>query len=116
ALTQPALVTRIEWPSQINMLAVTDAVPAEQTPLQPVNRAATDLAYVIYTSGSTGMPKGVVIDHRGAVNTLLDINRRYAVGPADRVLAISSLSFDVSVYDFSGTLAAGVAVVLLDPQ
>ncbi len=116
ALTQPALVTRIEWPSQINVLAVTDAVPAEQTPLQPVSRAATDLAYVIYTSGSTGMPKGVVIDHRGAVNTLLDINRRYAVGPADRVLAISSLSFDLSVYDFFGTLAAGAAVVLLDSQ
>ncbi|EGH19373.1 non-ribosomal peptide synthetase, partial [Pseudomonas savastanoi pv. glycinea str. race 4] len=35
---------------------------------------------MIYTSGSTGMPKGVVIDHRGAVNTLLDINRRFAVG------------------------------------
>ncbi|WP_323158432.1 non-ribosomal peptide synthetase [Pseudomonas viridiflava] len=116
ALTQPALVTRIEWPSQINVLAVTDAFPAEQTSLQPVSRAATDLAYVIYTSGSTGMPKGVVIDHRGAVNTLLDINRRYAVGPADRVLAISSLSFDLSVYDFFGTLAAGAAVVLLDPQ
>ncbi|WP_122735680.1 amino acid adenylation domain-containing protein, partial [Pseudomonas viridiflava] len=116
ALTQPALVTRIEWPSQIKVLAVTDAFPAEQTSLQPVSRAATDLAYVIYTSGSTGMPKGVVIDHRGAVNTLLDINRRYAVGPADRVLAISSLSFDLSVYDFFGTLAAGAEVVLLDSQ
>ncbi|KPX24577.1 Amino acid adenylation, partial [Pseudomonas amygdali pv. eriobotryae] len=68
------------------------------------------------TSGSTGMPKGVVIDHRGAVNTLLDINRRFAVGAADRVLAVSSLSFDLSVYDFFGTLAAGAAVVLLEPQ
>ncbi|EGH34180.1 amino acid adenylation, partial [Pseudomonas syringae pv. japonica str. M301072] len=61
-------------------------------------------------------PKGVVIDHRGAVNTLLDINRRFAVGAADRVLAVSSLSFDLSVYDFFGTLAAGAAVVLLEPQ
>ncbi|WP_019740318.1 AMP-binding protein, partial [Pseudomonas savastanoi] len=69
-----------------------------------------------YTSGSTGMPKGVVIDHRGAVNTLLDINRRFAVGARDRVLAISSLSFDLSVYDFFGMLAAGAAVVLLEPQ
>ncbi|NWE73878.1 AMP-binding protein, partial [Pseudomonas gingeri] len=67
-----------------------------------------------YTSGSTGVPKGVVIDHAGAVNTLLDINRRFAVGPRDRVLAVSSLSFDLSVYDFFGTLAAGAAVVLLD--
>ncbi|MEE5040609.1 amino acid adenylation domain-containing protein [Pseudomonas alliivorans] len=116
ALTQPAMVTRIEWPSRINVLAVTDEVATDRTPLQPVNRAPTDLAYVIYTSGSTGMPKGVVIDHCGAVNTLLDINRRFAVGPADRVLAISSLSFDLSVYDVFGTLAAGAAVVVLDPQ
>ncbi|MEE4678039.1 amino acid adenylation domain-containing protein [Pseudomonas alliivorans] len=116
ALTQPAMVTRIEWPSRIDVLAVTDEVVTDRTPLQRVNRAPTDLAYVIYTSGSTGMPKGVVIDHCGAVNTLLDINRRFAVSPADRVLAISSLSFDLSVYDFFGTLAAGAAVVVLDPQ
>jgi SagB-type dehydrogenase family enzyme len=50
------------------------------------------------------------------VNTLLDINERFAVGPSDRVLAISSLSFDLSVYDFFGTLAAGAAVVLLSPD
>ncbi|HVR95699.1 MAG TPA: non-ribosomal peptide synthase/polyketide synthase [Thermoanaerobaculia bacterium] len=70
------------------------------------------LAYVIFTSGSTGRPKGVVIDHQGAVNTLLDINDRFAVGPADRVLALSSLSFDLSVYDIFGLLAAGGAVVI----
>ncbi|HEV7518165.1 MAG TPA: amino acid adenylation domain-containing protein, partial [Thermoanaerobaculia bacterium] len=73
-----------------------------------------DVAYIIYTSGSTGRPKGVVIDHRGAVNTLLDINRRFGVGPGDRVLALSSLSFDLSVYDIFGLLAAGGAVVLLE--
>ncbi|MDI9634915.1 AMP-binding protein [Geitlerinema splendidum] len=38
-----------------------------------------NLAYVIYTSGSTGKPKGVAIAHRGAVNTLLDINQRFSV-------------------------------------
>ncbi|MGF1539546.1 MAG: beta-ketoacyl synthase N-terminal-like domain-containing protein, partial [Pleurocapsa sp.] len=45
-----------------------------------------DLAYVIYTSGSTGTPKGVAIDHRGAVNTILDLNRRFEVSQGDRVL------------------------------
>ncbi len=69
-------------------------------------------AYVIYTSGSTGIPKGVVIEHRGAVNTVLDINRRFHVGRGDRVPAVSSLNFDLSVYDVFGTLAAGATLVL----
>ncbi|MEG4440643.1 amino acid adenylation domain-containing protein [Microcoleus sp. AT9_B5] len=71
-----------------------------------------NLAYVIYTSGSTGQPKGVAIEHRGAVNTLLDINQRFEVEAGDRVLAVSSLSFDLSVYDIFGLLAAGGTVVI----
>ncbi|MGZ4033158.1 MAG: amino acid adenylation domain-containing protein, partial [Tumebacillaceae bacterium] len=71
-----------------------------------------DLAYVIFTSGSTGTPKGVMIDHRGAVNTLLDINERFAVTAADRVLMLSNLNFDLSVYDVFGTLAAGGVIVI----
>ena len=78
----------------------------------PSEVTARHLAYVIYTSGSTGEPKGVMIDHRGAVNTLLDVNARFSVGPGDRVFAVSSLSFDLSVYDVFGTLAAGAALVL----
>ncbi|MEG4941561.1 amino acid adenylation domain-containing protein [Microcoleus sp. F4-D5] len=71
-----------------------------------------NLAYVIYTSGSTGQPKGVAIEHRGAVNTLLDINQRFEVKAVDRVLAVSSLSFDLSVYDIFGLFAAGGTVVI----
>ncbi|MEG4344556.1 amino acid adenylation domain-containing protein [Microcoleus sp. A003_D6] len=71
-----------------------------------------NLAYVIYTSGSTGQPKGVAIEHRGAVNTFLDINQRFEVEAGDRVLAVSSLSFDLSVYDIFGLLAAGGTVVI----
>ncbi|MFJ6808480.1 amino acid adenylation domain-containing protein [Streptomyces anulatus] len=77
-------------------------------------RTPGDLAYVIHTSGSTGDPKGVVIDHAGAVNTIVAVNRRFSVGPADRVLAVSALHFDLGVYDLFGTWAAGAAVVLPD--
>ncbi|PMB22055.1 non-ribosomal peptide synthetase [Fischerella thermalis CCMEE 5198] len=73
---------------------------------------STDLAYVIYTSGSTGTPKGVMIDHQGAVNTILDINQRFGVTENDRVLAVSSLSFDLSVYDIFGILAAGGTIII----
>jgi amino acid adenylation domain-containing protein len=77
---------------------------------------SADFAYVIYTSGSTGRPKGVMIDHRGAANTIIDVNRRFNVAAGDRVLALSSLSFDLSVYDIFGTLAAGAAIVIPEPS
>ncbi len=71
-----------------------------------------DIAYVIYTSGSTGNPKGVIINHRGAVNTILDVNDRFNVTENDCCFAISSYSFDLSVYDIFGLLAAGGSIVL----
>ncbi|MDQ3257401.1 MAG: amino acid adenylation domain-containing protein, partial [Acidobacteriota bacterium] len=75
-----------------------------------------NLAYVIYTSGSTGRPKGAMLNHRGRVNNFCDFNRRFSVGAGDRLLALSSLSFDMSAYDVCGTLAAGATVVLPEPS
>jgi amino acid adenylation domain-containing protein len=77
---------------------------------------AENLAYVIYTSGSTGRPKGIALAHTGVVNNLLDLNRSFDVGPSDRILAISSLGFDMCVYEVLGTLAAGGAIVMPDPE
>jgi amino acid adenylation domain-containing protein len=74
------------------------------------------LAYLIYTSGSTGLPKGVRCHHQGAMNTIEDLNSEFSVGPTDRVLALSSLSFDLSVYDIFGMFAAGAAVVIPSPD
>jgi amino acid adenylation domain-containing protein len=71
-----------------------------------------DLAYVIYTSGSTGRPKGVMVEHRAALNTVLDISARIALSAKDRVFAVSSLSFDLSVWDIFGTLGAGACLVI----
>ncbi|KAM3115390.1 amino acid adenylation domain-containing protein [Phormidesmis sp. 146-33] len=97
--------------SHLQVWDVEDADWTDEPLLEPVQQP-TDLAYVIYTSGSTGLPKGVMIDHQGAVNTILDINQRFLVGSQDRVFALSSLSFDLSVYDIFGTLAAGGTIVL----
>jgi myxalamid-type polyketide synthase MxaD len=113
-LTQPGVDATVEWPERVDRICVTDAEPAPAACLAPSQRP-DDLAYVIYTSGSTGLPKGVMIEHRSAVNTILDLNTRFAVGPGDRVLALSSLTFDLSVYDVFGALAAGAAIVLPEP-
>ncbi len=72
----------------------------------------SNLAYVIFTSGSTGRPKCIALDHRGRVNNFHDFNQRFAIGPGDRLLALSSLSFDMTAYDIFGTLMAGGAIVL----
>ncbi len=116
-LVTPAQAGSLSLPEDVEAVPVDDTTCAGTGPeLRPPARAATDLAYVIYTSGSTGTPKGVMIDHRGAVNTLLDICDRFGIGERDRVLAISSLSFDLSVFDIFGALAAGAAVVTVDPE
>ncbi|MFI0480794.1 amino acid adenylation domain-containing protein [Actinomadura sp. 9N215] len=76
--------------------------------------AATErsLAYLIYTSGSTGTPKGVMNVHGGIAGSMRGMNGLYDLTPDDRMLAISSLSFDMSVYEIFGTLAAGATVVV----
>ncbi|EOX1576556.1 amino acid adenylation domain-containing protein [Vibrio cholerae] len=91
-------------------------IPALMTEAQahfiPVANQPTDLAYVIFTSGSTGQPKGVMMEHGAVVNTLLDINQRIALDHRDRVLAISSLNFDLSVFDIFSTLSCGARLVI----
>ena len=90
---------------------VAPGVPA----LDPV-QSPDDLAYVIYTSGSTGRPKGVMVPHRGAANTIADINDRFALTADDRAIALSALNFDLSVYDNFGPLSRGAALVMPEPR
>ena len=86
---QEEILERNEWLKSWNCLVV-EGQKAENV-VRPVENLQNDLAYVIYTSGSTGMPKGVMITHQGAANTIQDVNRRYRVDENDQVLAISNL-------------------------
>lgn len=72
------------------------------------------VAYVIYTSGSTGKPKGVIVRHRAAINTIDWVNQTFGIGSSDRLLFVTSLSFDLSVYDIFGVLGAGGCLRLAD--
>ncbi|MFH0245766.1 amino acid adenylation domain-containing protein [Streptomyces sp. HK10] len=109
-----------DWPEGVRPVEVDldtdpgDAPGADGTPPEQVQTPA-DPAYVIFTSGSTGEPKGVVLSHRAALNTLVDVNERFGVGEEDAVLGLSSLSFDLSVYDIFGVLGAGGRLILPRP-
>ncbi|OPH47994.1 hypothetical protein BC351_39080 [Paenibacillus ferrarius] len=76
------------------------------------NKNSSDLAYIIFTSGSTGTPKGVMIEHHSVVNLIQWVNSTFHVTENDVVLSVTSLTFDLSVYDIFGILAAGGKVVL----
>jgi amino acid adenylation domain-containing protein len=73
-----------------------------------------NLAYIVYTSGSTGQPKGILVEHRGATNFVEWLGREFPLEPMDRVLQITSLGFDVSMYELLWPLGAGATVVLAD--
>lgn len=116
------------WPAERQLLVREQAQPAqhidEQRLLtlaqgQPVNAVerhvdAQQCCYLMYTSGSTGIPKGVPVRHGGVAHDLLFLIRRLALGEGDRVLQLTSFSFDPAVRDQFATLASGAAAILPD--
>ncbi|MFT4301572.1 MAG: AMP-binding protein [Desulfovibrio sp.] len=73
----------------------------------------SDPAYVMLTSGTTGTPKAVIVSHQNLLNLVVYTNERFALKPEDRIMGVTSLHHDLSVYDVFGTLAAGAALVIL---
>lgn len=73
---------------------------------------SSDVAYMIYTSGSTGRPKGVMVEHRNVANFFRGMDDRIRHDPPGVWLAVTSLSFDISVLELFYTLARGFKLVL----
>ncbi|WP_051753439.1 non-ribosomal peptide synthetase, partial [Streptosporangium amethystogenes] len=69
-------------------------------------------AYVIYTSGSTGRPKGVVVEHRSLVNFLVAMQERFALGEDDRLVAVTTVGFDIAGLELYLPLLNGARLVL----
>ncbi|WP_084495105.1 amino acid adenylation domain-containing protein [Nocardia shimofusensis] len=88
----------------------------DDAPLTDADRTAAlrpdNVAYVLFTSGSTGRPKGVAVAHRAVLNQLSWIIGTYALSPEDTVLYKTPATFDVSVWELFGTLAAGARMVI----
>lgn len=86
---------------------------ARQDPSNAVSGAGPDnLAYVIYTSGSTGRPKGVMVRHRNVVNFFRGMDDVVEHDPPGTWVAVTSISFDISVLELFYTLSRGFRVVL----
>ncbi|MEQ5869269.1 LLM class flavin-dependent oxidoreductase [Sagittula sp. NFXS13] len=110
-VTQAAMEQAL--PRHAAQVLVLDAEPrlAEMADTDPVPLSGPEhLAYMIYTSGSTGKPKGVMVEHRNAVNFYVGMDQHI---PTPGVwLAVTSLSFDISVLELFWTTARGLTVVL----
>jgi amino acid adenylation domain-containing protein len=90
-----------------------DAIAARPaTPLAAVD--PDELAYVVYTSGSTGRPKGVAVTHRALVNFVASATRTPGLDASDRLVAVTTLAFDISGYELLAPLASGSTIVLAD--
>ena len=87
--------------------------PAGPTGAPDVDVTAHDPGYLMFTSGSTGVPKGVLIRHGGVAHDLVFLIRKLGLGEGDRVLQLTSFSFDPSVRDLFATLGAGACVVTI---
>ncbi len=75
-----------------------------------------NLAYVIYTSGSTGKPKGVQIEHRALTNFLCSVRREPGLNPADVLLSVTTLSFDIAALELYLPLIVGARLVIVSRE
>jgi surfactin family lipopeptide synthetase A len=111
-LTQSQLVARLpERRARVVCLDSDWDAVAKESAENPASKVKPEnLAYVIYTSGSTGKPKGVQIPHRAVVNFLTSMSLKPGMTSADRLLAVTTLSFDIAGLEIYLPLSLGASL------
>ncbi|MCX5417298.1 amino acid adenylation domain-containing protein [Streptomyces sp. NBC_00059] len=110
------LADHIPVPAGTEVLVLDEpAVPLPAEKPAPASGGGDDVAYVIYTSGSTGRPKGVMVSHQSLGNLLDDFMSESGFGTSDRLLALTSLSFDIAGLELWLPLLAGGTLVIGPP-
>lgn len=111
-ITDEDIFNSIEWPDNTKVLIIEKLMKME--PLKKIpDISPNDPAYIIMTSGTTGLPKGAMMFHKGPAATIEDVNNRYGITESDIILGVSSIDFDLSVYDLFGTFKAGATLVMI---
>jgi natural product biosynthesis luciferase-like monooxygenase protein len=114
-ITQQQLIAKLEIDPNVRTIAIDTMW--DEISRQPISNPESGvkpahLSYIIYTSGSTGKPKGVMVEHRNVVNFFTGMDARIDHQPPGVWLAVTSLSFDISVLELFWTLARGFKVVI----
>ncbi|OIN45327.1 non-ribosomal peptide synthetase [Pseudomonas costantinii] len=118
-LTQASLLGQLPLPAGVRTLlptALHEPISAEQSANPQVSVDGDTLCYAIYTSGSTGKPKGVMVPHGALVNFVASMAHEPGIEARDRVLSLTTFSFDIFGLELYGALFSGAAVVLVDTQ
>ncbi len=92
--------------------------PAADAPETTPDRTPSpdDLAYVIFTSGSTGTPKGAMLSHRNAAAFFAGLPQAFGFAPGQRILGVTTVSFDIAGLELIGALCCGMTVVLASAE
>ena len=113
-LTQNHLLAQLPIPAGVQTLVV-ELADSPQAVANPALRSRPEnLAYVIYTSGSTGKPKGVMVPHAALSNFLWSMGQKPGLSAQDRMLSLTTFSFDIFGLEIYLPLVVGAQVVLVD--
>ncbi|MEL6929581.1 MAG: amino acid adenylation domain-containing protein, partial [Cyanobacteria bacterium J06600_6] len=100
----------------INLDREQDKIQSQSPRNLNIKISPQDLAYVIYTSGSTGKPKGVAVQHSSLFNFLYSMKEQPGITKSDRLLAITTISFDIASLEIYLPLTTGATVVLANRE